>query len=53
MEIFFKSAPSLDMSEYVAISLDAQTDFESLPNGSAAVVNELVRIGNERNIVLL
>ena len=53
MGIFFKNASSMPMSEQSSMVGDSQADFESLPSGSASVVNEMVRMENERDAALL
>ena len=53
MGIFFKNAPSMPMSEQSSMVGDSRADFESLPSGSASVINGLVRMENEKDAALL
>lgn len=53
MDIFFKNAPSMTMSDQGSIFDGSQTDFESLPSESASVFNEILRLENEKDAVML
>lgn len=53
MEIFFKNASSMSMLEQASDVKSPVEDFESLPRGSALVINELVRMENEKGAALL
>lgn len=53
MSIFFKNPTSMNISEQNSVVGDSQADLESLPSGSASVVNELVRMENEKDDALL
>lgn len=53
MDIFFKNAPSMTISDQNSIFEGGQTDFESLPSESASVFNEILRLENEKDLVML
>lgn len=55
MDIFFENPhmPEMAMSEKLSSVDDAQSGFESFPNGSASVINELIRLERERGDALV
>ena len=53
MAIFFKNVHSMTVSHQGSIFDDSQIDFESLPSESASILNEIVRLENEKDAVLL
>lgn len=52
MAMFFNNAPSMCMSEHFSVVGSTTEDCENLPSESAPIVNEPVRLKNEKDIAL-